>query len=74
MAGDTLRGFVNDAIYGNLLWSGGGCSTPPIVVNGAVYATMGTITAYTLPGISPNDLRPKLKLVAQRTADPLRAR
>jgi hypothetical protein len=68
-----------DAIYGNLLWSGGGCSTPPIVVNGAVYATMGTITAYTLPGISPNyvrpkpalySLRPNPKLAAQRTPDP----
>jgi hypothetical protein len=72
----TTELFAYNASYGGLLWSGGGCTTAPVVANGAVYGALGTITAYTLPGLSPTAvpakpapfmLRPNFKLVPQRT-------
>jgi hypothetical protein len=79
--GCVLNGYYGeltayDALYGALLWSGGTCTSAPIVANGNVYAALGNITAYTLPGLSANHvkakparfmLRPNLKLVAQHT-------
>jgi len=65
-----------DATYDTLLWSGGECTSAPVVANGTVYAAGLNLTAYTLPGLNPNYvspkpvksmLRPNFKLSAQRT-------
>jgi hypothetical protein len=45
--------------YGEQLWSGGYCNSPPVIVNGTVYATSVTLAAYTVPGLSSAAIRAK---------------
>ncbi len=64
------------ASYGGELWSGGGCTGTPVVVNGAVYGALAELSAYNLvlaagasrdsggipPRPNPRALRPSLRL------------
>jgi hypothetical protein len=70
--------FAYAASYGGLLWSGGACTGAPVIANGAVYGALGTISAHTLPGISPtyasrrpapSTLTPNVSLRPQHTPD-----
>ncbi len=67
-----------DASYGGLLWSGGGCTTAPVVANGIVFGAYADISAYGLPGVNLvgntaaprlRELKPDFALAAQRTAE-----
>jgi hypothetical protein len=67
-----------DAAFGALLWSGGVCNSAPVVANGIVFGALGSISAYSLPGLNPNaatirpqvsELKPDYRLVAQRSAE-----
>jgi hypothetical protein len=76
-ANGILYGCVNSrliayaASYGGNLWSGGYCSTAPVIANGILYATYADLTAYTVNGSQasvkpqrpdPRKLRPQLGL------------
>lgn len=62
--GGTL--FAFDASFGGLLWSGGQCiGGGPIITNGTVYAAFANVTAYKLPGQTPNRV-----VLAPRTLHP----
>ena len=46
-----------DAGSGTYLWTGGSCSSAPLVANGTVYSTDANIYAFTIPSLSPNVVR-----------------
>jgi hypothetical protein len=48
-----------NATTGQKLWTGNGCNTTPIAVNGTVYSTYANLTAYNLPGANPNRVADK---------------
>jgi len=61
-----------------LLWSGGACSSTPVIANGFVFGAYGSISAYALPEFNPAsiaarpqlfELKPDYALAAQRMDD-----
>jgi hypothetical protein len=70
------------ASYGEYLWTGGDCNTPPIVANGRIYAGFSAdVAAYSLASLNSapsaaktikpelTELKPNLRLVPQKTPD-----
>jgi hypothetical protein len=63
-----------DALYGSLLWTGGACTSAPVVANGNVYAALAELTAYSLPGLSSTFARPKPPVYSLKPNPALQAR
>lgn len=67
-----------DASSGGLLWTGGGCTSAPVIANGNLFGALVEISAYNLPQLSStavvarpelSALKPDLQLAAERTPD-----
>jgi hypothetical protein len=58
-----------NASNGAYLWTGGSCSSAPLVANGTVYGSDAKIYAFTIPSLSPNIVR-RAPAVASLRRDP----
>lgn len=63
-----------NASNGAYLWTGGYCSSAPLVANGTVYGSNAKIYAFTIPSLSPNIARPPPAVATLRRDPQLVAR
>jgi len=58
-----------NASDGAYLWTGGSCSSAPLVANGTVYSVDAGLYAFTIPSLAPNAIRRGPPLIASLRPD-----